>query len=263
MITLPPELENNWATRGYYGTLRHNSRAVYQRYMGWYNGNPSDLNNLPQEMAAVKYIEFMGGEAAVIKKARKSFNKGEYRWVAEVMKHAVFANPKSAKSKELLADSLEQLGYQSESGPWRSVYLQGAYELRNGVPSGGGTQTATPDTIRAMTPELLFDFMAVRLNAEKATGKVFSINVDFTDIDSHHTLTVENAVLNHTHKQIKKPDVSLSMTMDTMNSIQLKELTFDKAIKSGKVKLKGDKAVFNGFLGMIDDFKFWFNIVTP
>ena len=112
MITLPPELENNWATRGYYGTLRHNSRAIYQRYMGWYNGNPSDLNNLPQEMAAKKYMEFMGGEADVLEKAQKSFDKGEYRWVAEVLKHAVFANPDSVAAKELLADALEQLGNQ-------------------------------------------------------------------------------------------------------------------------------------------------------
>ncbi|MBV1892158.1 MAG: MBL fold metallo-hydrolase [Gammaproteobacteria bacterium] len=263
MIKLPPELENNWPTRGYYGTLRHNSRAVYQRYMGWYNGNPADLNNLPQEMVAEKYMAFMGGETKVIKKARQSFDKGEYRWVAEVMKHAVFANPKSTESKELLADAFEQLGYQSEAGPWRSVYLQGAYELRNGVPSAGGTQTATPDTIRAMTPELLFDYLAVRLNADKASGKVLTINVDFTDIDSHHSLTVENAVLNHTHKQAKNPDVGVSMAMDTMHSIQLNELTFDDAIKNGTVKLTGDKAVFDSFLEMLDSYNFWFNIVTP
>ncbi|MEO1847680.1 MAG: alkyl sulfatase dimerization domain-containing protein, partial [Pseudomonadota bacterium] len=194
MIELPPALENNWATRGYYGTLRHNSRAVYQRYMGWYNGNPSDLNNLPQEIVAQKYMAFMGGEEEVLKKAQKSFDQGEYRWVAEVMKHAVFANPKSTASKELLADALEQLGYQAESGPWRSVYLQGAYELRNGVPTGGGTQTATPDTIRAMTPGMLFDYLSVRLIPEKAEGKAFNINVDFTDSDSHYTLTVENSV---------------------------------------------------------------------
>lgn len=263
MIKLPPELNNNWATRGYYGTLRHNSRAVYQRYMGWYNGNPSDLNNLPQEMVAKKYVEFMGGEDAVIKKASASFEKGEYRWVAEVMKHVVFANPKGTKGKELLADAYEQLGYQSESGPWRSVYLQGAYELRNGVPSAGGTQTATPDTIRAMTPDMLFDYLAVRLNADKASGKAFSINVNFTDIKSYHTLTVENAVLNHTQKQAKKADVTLTMTMETMNSIQLKELNFDDAINTGKIKLTGDKKVFDGFLSMLDDFNFWFNIVTP
>lgn len=241
MIKLPKELENNWATRGYYGTLKHNSRAVYQRYMGWYNGNPSDLDNLPQEAAAKKYIEFMGGEKEVLKKAKGSFDNGEYRWVAEVMKHAVFANPASDASKKLLADALEQLGYQAESGPWRSVYLQGAYELRNGVPSDGGTQTATPDTIRAMSPEMLFDYLAVRLDSNKAEGKVFSINMDFTDIDSKHTLVVENAVLNHTAKQKEKADVSLSMTMKTMNGIQLGEQSLDEAIASGDIRIKGDK----------------------
>ncbi|AQS39530.1 alkyl sulfatase-like hydrolase [Shewanella psychrophila] len=263
MITLPAELEQNWPTRGYYGTLRHNSRAVYQRYMGWYDGNPSNLNNLPPEMVAKKYMEFMGGEAAVLKKSQASFDKGEYRWVAEVMKHAVFANPKSLPAKELLADAFEQLGYQAESGPWRSVYLQGAYELRNGVPTAGGTQTATPDTIRAMTPDMLFDFLAVRLNSAKAAGKVFDINIDFTDLKSKYTLTVENAVLHHSQNQVKKPDVALVMSMKTMNSIQLKEFSFDEAIKNGTVKISGDKKQFKEFLGMLDDFNFWFNVVTP
>lgn len=263
MITLPTELENNWATRGYYGTLRHNSRAVYQRYMGWYNGNPSDLNNLPQEMVAKKYIDFMGGEQEVIAKAKKSFDKGEYRWVAEVMKHAVFADPKNKEAKDLLADALEQLGYQAESGPWRSVYLQGAYELRNGIPTSGGLVTATPDTIRAMTPDMLFDYLAIRLNADKAAGKKFSINIDFTDLKSHYTLSVENAVLNHTKKQAKSADVTLALSMQTMNSIQLGEATFEQAIKNGEIKVKGEKKVFDNFLPMLDDFQFWFNIVTP
>lgn len=263
MIKLPAELEQNWPTRGYYGTLRHNSRAVYQRYMGWYNGNPSNLNNLPPEMVAKRYVEFMGGEAAVIEKAQSSFDQGEYRWVAEVMKHAVFANPKSKAAKELLADAFEQLGYQAESGPWRSVYLQGAYELRNGVPSAGGTLTATPDTIRAMTPELLFDYLAVRLNSEKAEGKLININIDFTDLKSKYTLTIENAVLHHSKNQVKNPDVSLVMSMKTMNSIQLKELTFDEAIKNGTVKISGNGKQFKEFLGMMDDFNFWFSVVTP
>ena len=263
MIELPEELEGNWPTRGYYGTLRHNSRAVYQRYMGWYNGNPANLNNLPPETVAKKYMEFMGGEAAVIEKAQSSFDDGEYRWVAEVMKHAVFANPKSKAAKELLADAFEQLGYQAESGPWRSVYLQGAHELRNGVPSAGGTLTATPDTIRAMTPDLLFDYLSVRLDSAKAEGKLININIDFTDLKSKYTLTVENAVLHHSKNQVKKPDVSLVMSMEAMNSIQLKEFTFDEAIENGTVKISGDVKQFKEFLGMLDDFNFWFNIVTP
>jgi len=263
MIKLPASLENNWATRGYYGTLRHNSRAVYQRYMGWYNGNPSDLNNLPDEEVSVKYMEFMGGEAEVLKKAKASFDKGEYRWVAEVVKHAVFANPESTEAKELLADAYEQLGYQAESGPWRSVYLQGAYELRNGVPSEGGTQTASADTIRAMSPDMLFDYLSVRLNSEKAEGKDFKINIDFTDLKSKYTLSVKNSVLNYTHKQSSKADVSISITMDTMHEIQLKTTDFDTAIKVGKVKLSGKQAVLEEFMGMLDDYNFWFNIVTP
>ena len=163
----------------------------------------------------------------------------------------------------MLADAYEQLGYQAESGPWRSVYLQGAYELRNGVPSAGATQTATPYTIRAMSPDLLFDYLAVRLDAYKAAGEVFSINIDFTDIDSQHTLTVEDAVLNHTQNQAENADVSLVMTMETMNAIQLQELDFDEAITNGKVQLEGDRAVFDNFMGMLDNYNFWFNIVTP
>ncbi|QLE86532.1 MBL fold metallo-hydrolase [Shewanella sp. Scap07] len=263
MLSLPPELEQNWATRGYYGTLRHNSRAVYQRYMGWYNGNPANLNNLPPEQVAKKYMQFMGGEKQVLKKAQDSFDKGEYRWVAEVMKHAVFANPNSHAAKELLADAFEQLGYQAESGPWRSVYLQGAYELRNGVPSAGGTQTATPDTIRAMTPDMLFDYLAVRLDATKAAGQQIDINIDFTDLNSQYTLTLENAVLHHSQHQVKDADASLVMTMETMNKIQLKELTFDEAFKSGEIKISGDKSKFTQLMSMLDEFNFWFNVVTP
>jgi len=262
-IALPPELNNFWPNRGYYGTLRHNSRAVYQRYMGWYNGNPSNLNNLPPEKVGPKYIEFMGGEAEVLKKAQASFDKGEYRWVAEVLKHAVFANPNNTAAKELLADTLEQLGYQAESGPWRSVYLQGAYELRNGVPTAGGTQTASPDTIRAMKPDMLFDYLAVRILPEKAAGKKLTLNINFTDIKEKHTLYLENSVLNHTTKVATKPDASISMSKVTLNDIQLGATTLDKAVADGKVKIDGEASAFEEFMGMLDTFKFWFNIVTP
>lgn len=198
-----------------------------------------------------------------MKKAQASFDKGEYRWVAEVLKHAVFANPNNTEAKELLADALEQLGYQAESGPWRSVYLQGAYELRNGVPSAGGTQSATPDTIKAMIPDMLFDFLAVRFNAEKATGKKYAININFTDLKKHYTLKVENAVLNHTQHQAKTADATLTLTKETLNAVQLKEITLEKAIADGKIKLDGNPEIIEDFMNSLDNFNFWFNIVTP
>ncbi|BEE18365.1 alkyl sulfatase [Aeromonas enteropelogenes] len=262
-IALPPELNDFWPNRGYYGTLRHNSRAVYQRYMGWYSGNPSDLDNLPPEMVGPKYVEFMGGEQALLKKAKASFDKGEYRWVAEVLKHLVFANPNNQEGKLLLADALEQLGYQAESGPWRSVYLQGAYELRNGVPTAGGTVTASPDTIRAMSPSMLFDYLAVRINPEKAAGKKMVINMDFTDIGEKHTLSLENAVLNHTTRYAAKPDVTLTLSKQTLDDIQLGQGTLEQKIASGEIKIQGDQQTFSDFVGLLDKFNFWFNIVTP
>lgn len=262
MIKLPPELDQQWYNRGYYGTLRHNSRAVYQRYMGWYDGNPSSLDNLPPEMAAKKYVEYMGGEAEIMKKSRADFDKGEYRWVAEAMKHVVFANPGNADAKNLLADTYEQLGYQAESGPWRSVYLQGAFELRNGVPKAGGINAASPDTIKAMPPEMLFDYLAVRLNGPKAAGKKIGINIDFTDLKKQYGLAVENAVLNH-GKPLAKPDVKLTMTKATLDAIQLKETTLEAAITKGDLKIDGKREAFTEFMGLMDSFPFWFNIVTP
>ncbi|MCY1275224.1 alkyl/aryl-sulfatase [Pseudomonas jinjuensis] len=262
-IQLPPELDRYWPNRGYYGTLRHNSRAIYQRYMGWYDGNPSDLNNLPPEPAAKKYVEYMGGEEAVMKRAKADFDKGEYRWVAEALKHVVFANPSNEPAKQLLADTYEQLGYQAESGPWRSVYLQGAYELRNGVPKGAATRTASPDIIRGMTPEMLFDYLAVRLNGPKAAGRTLTLNMAFTDLDKQYALHLENGVLNYSTKPADKADASLTLTKAALDDVQLGKASFEQQVASGKVKVEGRKEAFGELMGLMDDFDFWFDIVTP
>jgi alkyl sulfatase BDS1-like metallo-beta-lactamase superfamily hydrolase len=185
-----------------------------------------------------------------------------HRWVAQVMKHVVFADANNKAGKELLADAYEQMGYQAESGPWRSVYLQGAYELRNGVPSAGGINTASPDVIKAMPPEMLFDYLAVRLNGPKAAGKKIGLNVNFTDLNKSYGLSVENAVLNH-GKPLAQPDVTLTMTKGILDSIQLKETTIEQAITKGDLKLEGKREAFADFMGMLDTFPFWFNIVTP
>lgn len=263
MIKLPPELGQEWYNRGYYGTVKHNSRAIYQRYMGFYDANPSTLDQLPPEEAAKKYVDYMGGANAVIAKSKADFDKGEYRWVAEALKHVVFANPDNAEAKGLLADAYEQLGYQAESGPWRSVYLQGAYELRNGVPSSGQTVTASPDTIRAMPPDLLFNYLGVRLNADKAAGKNLVLNLTFTDLGKSYALVVENGTLNYEDRLLPNADATINTTKATLDSVQLGETTLETAVESGDMKVGGRKEALGELMAMLDTYPFWFNIVTP
>jgi len=262
VMELPPQLQNNWATRGYYGTMSHNTKAIYQRYMGWYDGNPVNLHSLPPVPAAKKYVEYMGGEAAVITRARADYDKGEYRWVAEAVKQVVFANPDNREAKLLLADALEQMGYQAESGPWRSVYLQGAFELRNGVPQGLPVSTATPDVIQAMPPEMLFDYLAVRLDGPKAAGKKLGLNVNFTDLGQNYGLSVENGVLNY-GKPLSNPDSTLTLSKKTLDALQLKQTTMQDAMARGDVKIEGRQDAFGELMGLLVTYPGWFNIVTP
>jgi alkyl sulfatase BDS1-like metallo-beta-lactamase superfamily hydrolase len=263
MIKLPPELDKAWYSRGYYGTLKHNSRAVYQRYMGFYDANPTTLDELGPEPAAKKYVEYMGGAAAIMQKAKVDFEKGEYRWVAEALKHVVFADPNNKAAKDMLADTYEQMGYQAESGPWRAIYLQGALELRKGVPSAGGTNVASPDTIRAMEPALLFNYWGVRLNAAKAAGKKATIVFSFSDTKKKYALTLSNSALNASEKIPATPDATVTLTKPALDKLSLGQTTAAEAIKSGEWKVEGNAEVVTGFFGMLDDFPFWFNIVTP
>jgi alkyl sulfatase BDS1-like metallo-beta-lactamase superfamily hydrolase len=208
-------------------------------------------------------LEYMGGAPEILHKAKTDFDKGEYRWVAEALKHVVFADPSNQEAKELLADMYEQMGYQAESGPWRAEYLQGAFELRNGVPNLPVANTASPDTIKAMPPEMLFDYLAVRLNGPKAAGKTIVLNIDFTDLKKQYALTVEHAVLNYSTKPAATADAKLTMTKATLDKIQLKAETIEQAITSGDLKVEGKREAFSEFLGLLDTFPFWFNIVTP
>ena len=212
MLRLPPQLDRLWYNRGYYGSTSHDSKAVYQRDLGWYDSNPAHLNPLPPEAAAKKYVEYMGGAAAVIAKARESFKAGEYRWVAEVLNHVVFADPNNAEARQLAADALEQLGYQTENTTWRNEYLMGAFELRNGVPKAPATRAGSPDTVRAMTLDMFFDYMGVRLNGPKADGRLITINWVFTDTGQKYVLSLEDSVLVYTaNKQLDQPDATVTL----------------------------------------------------
>src|SRR5262245_55562404 len=176
-LTLPKSLAGTWHVRGYYGTLSHNAKAVYQRYLGWYDANPANLNPLPPMERGRKYVEYMGGADAVIARARADFDRGEYRFVAEAMSHIVFADPSNKAARQLGADALEQLGYAAESATWRNAYLLGALELRQGLAATAARAPVSPDVLRAMSLEHVFDLLGVRLNGEKAEGRRIVLNL--------------------------------------------------------------------------------------
>jgi alkyl sulfatase BDS1-like metallo-beta-lactamase superfamily hydrolase len=261
---LPADLFNAWYNRGYYGTVNHNVKAVYQYYLGFFDGNPATLHPLPPQEAGQKYVEFMGGADNLLAKARESFDQGEYRWVAQVVNHLVFADPDNAAARDLQADTLEQLGYQAESGPWRNFYLSAAKELRDGVIDLGAPKTASPDVIKAMSLEMFFDLLAVRLIGPNAAGKTLVFNANFTDIGEQYLLVVENCVLNYAKgKQSAEADATLTMTRAALNEIVLGEATLAEKTAVGEARIEGDPAKLVEFLSLLDNFEFWFNIVTP
>jgi alkyl sulfatase BDS1-like metallo-beta-lactamase superfamily hydrolase len=261
-IRLPDVLEREWYNHGYYGTMRHNAKAVYQRYMGWYDGNPSSLDPLPPVEAARRYVEAMGGPAAVLAKAQASFDQGDYRWVAELLKHLVFADPADAAARNLLADTYEQLGYQAEAGPWRNIYLSGASELRTGQTHGIGS-TASADTVRSISSSLIFDLMAVRLDPAKAAGKTLSVNLVFDDREEKHILTVENSVLNHTEGSSAAAAATLTGKRGAFLLVMGGMAKLADVVATGAIKIEGDPKAFEAMLGMTSVPKPDFAIVTP
>ncbi len=264
MIELPDELSNTFANRGYYGTVNHDVKAQYQLYFGWFDGNPANLHALPPAEAAKKYVEFMGGSDAVLKKAKESYDKGEYRWVGMVLNHLVFAEPNNQEARNLLALAYDQMGYQAESGPWRNFYLSGAKELREGVKELPTPDTASPDIIKNLSLELYFDFLGVRLNGPKAAELEYVFNVEFPDINEKAALYLDNGVLNYTiGKQEENADASVKITRAALDEINLGRAKFTEKVESGEASVEGNKEAWQNFLATIDTFPFWFNIVTP
>lgn len=263
MVKMPKELDQTWSSHGYYGSISHNARAIYNFYLGYFDGNPSHLHKLPPATGSIKYVEYMGGSKNVIDMAKKDFDKGEYRWVAEALDHVVFAEPDNKEAKNLLADTLEQLGYVAESGPWRNFYLSGARELREGVKPAPTPNTASPDVVQNMPIGMILDYMAVRLNPEKAAGKKLKINFNFTDVNELYTVFLENSTLNNREGNADDADSTIITTRVTLDNIMLGQLTVEEGLKTGMIKVNGAKGKFKELQGMLDDFEFWFNIVTP
>lgn len=263
-FTLPPSLANTWANRGYYGSVSHDVKATYVLYLGWFDGNPATLDELPPQEAAKKFVEYMGGAESILQKAKADYDQGNYRWVAQVVSKVVFADPDNKAARDLEADALEQMGYQAESGPWRNFYLTGAQELRNGVMKLPTPNTASPDTVRAMTPEMFFDYLAVHINGEKAANARAVLNVDFGGDEGKYKLELENGVLNHTaNAEASDADAIITLSREALNKIMLREETLRQAQDRGDVKITGNGEKLNELLSYMDKFEFWFNIVTP
>jgi alkyl sulfatase BDS1-like metallo-beta-lactamase superfamily hydrolase len=263
-IRLPDSLAKHWYCRSYYGTVYHDAVAQYNLRLGFFDGVPANLHRLEPTESGKRYVEYMGGAAAVLRKAHDSYNQGDYRWVAEVVNHVVFADPQNTAAKQLLADAYEQLGYQSESAPWRNFYLTGAMELRNGVRKGQAPAPQSPDTIQAMPLDMFLDYLGIRLNAERANGKTASFNLVLTDTKESRVLGVENSALHYSkEKTSSSADATVTMTRADLNSIMMGQTNMQKLVMAGSAKIDGNSQKLGEFVSWLDNFDFWFNIVTP
>ncbi|MBI2382464.1 MAG: MBL fold metallo-hydrolase [Gammaproteobacteria bacterium] len=263
-LELPASLRNTFSSRDYYGTVRHNAKAVYQFYFGWYDGNPANLDPLPPEDSARKYVALIGGAQAVLQHAQEAFDRAEYRWAAELLNHLVFAEPGNENARALLARTYDQLGYRAESGPWRDVYLTGAFELRHGGPKQGLKLSEALDLLRQTPMPRFLDAMAVRLDGAAAEGKDYTVNLVLTDLGETYVLRVRNAVLHHAQGAA---DPKANATLRLTHELYLKMLTGAAGIKdtlmSDDLEVQGSRLDLIRFFSLFEKPDGTFNIVTP
>ncbi len=264
-VRLPPSLEQTWSCRGYYGTVSHNVRAVYQRYLGFFDGNPAHLDPHPPAEAAWRYVELAGGIDELLAQAHIAFKEGDYRWAAELCSHAVFAEPENAEARELQACALEQLGYQAESAVWRNLYLVGAHELRDGPPPAPkDRRVASADVARALSIEQLWDAMGARLDGPRAWDTTIKLAWDFTDVGERWSVTVENGALSAVRDRIDEDrHAKVTLTRAALDAVLLGEGDGPQLFASGAIAVEGDGAKLGEFLGLLDEGDPVFAIVTP
>ncbi len=263
LIELPPSLAEEWHCREHYGSISHNTKAIYQRYMGWFDGNPAHLWEHPPVEQARRYVEFIGGAEAVLEKARASFAEGDYRWVAEVVNHLVFAEPDNRAARELQAEALEQLGHGAENASWRNFFLIGAKELREGI-TGTPTSAAPPDVLAHLTVSQLLDAMAIRLNGPRAAEQHLRIDWRVSDPDEQHAITVRNGVLRHKPgSHGNDADATLLVEREALNQLLLKTAEIGELAESGRLRVEGDGVKLGELLSLLDEPDPGFAIVTP
>ena len=258
MLTLPEKLKKVWYTRPYYGTLAHNAKAVYQKYLGWYDANPVNLNPLPPSDTAKKLVEYLGSTDAVLRKARKDFEKGDYQWVAQITKELVFADPSNQKARNLCADALEQLGYQAESGAWRNAYLMGAAELRKGNLSGlARTANGLGSAMKEMTVDMLLDYISILTDANAAQNDDVTLNLIVTDVNEKFYVTRKNGIL-LSYSGENRPDAQATVTCKRLQLLALMQ-----GQQAGQVQVSGDATALKRLLAYASKFEKTFNVIEP
>ena len=263
-IRLPKSLDGAWHGRGYYGHIRHNVKAIYQKYLGWYDANPANLDCLPPVEAGKKYVEYMGGADAILARAKKDFGSGEFRFIAQALSHLVFAEPDNAAARALLADTFEQLGYLSESSTWRNAYLFGAQELREGIPNAPPRPPMPRETVAALRTGQLWDMLGVRLNGPKAEGKTIVLNWNFGDTGEKFVLTLENSALTYIEGvQAPNADASFTLPRTLLDEVIARKATFPEAMAAGKIAFTGNPIKLGELMALMDEFPRMFEIVEP
>lgn len=262
-LELPSALRTRFGTRDYYGTVRHNAKAVYQAYFGWYDANPANLDPLPPAEAGVKYVSAMGGADKVLALAQAAHDAGDDRWAATLLDHLVFAEPANTRAKELLARVYEQLGYQAESGPWRDVYLTGALELRSGVQGTAADPRRAAGLLRSTPVERFLDSMTVRIDGPAADGKRFKFNFVFTDVGETHVLELENGVLHHRQAEpATDADATVRLTRDLLLRLGIGDVGLKELVMSDELQVDGSRLGLLSFLSLLDKPDGRFAIVT-
>ena len=263
-LRLPKSLAGNFHIRGYYGTLSHNSKAVYQHYFGWYEGNPAQLNPLPPVESSVRYVEFMGGADTMLEKAASYLAKGEYRWVGEVINHLVFAEPDNMAARNMLAEAYRQMAYQAESGPWRDIYLSGAKELTEGKAHQASAVFSAEDFFLQVPLIEFMKALSVTLDAEKAEGQRLKINVSFKELDQNFVLSIRNSVMYYRELPAdKSADASITINRGLFFQIMTKQVDIIDLVRSEELQIEGGILKLVKFFSLLGESNDNFNIVTP
>jgi alkyl sulfatase BDS1-like metallo-beta-lactamase superfamily hydrolase len=259
---IPPSLQKMWFARGYHGSPEHNSRGVIQRYLGFWDANPTTLIPLSPSASAPLYVEMMGGADRILGKGRELIDQGKYLEATEILNKLVYAEPQNQAAKDLLADAFEQIGYQQENPGLRNSFLAGAYELRQGIPAGEAVNSSSPDVVRAMSTELFLNFLGIRMDSRKAEGMRFTINLITPDNGEKFLIEMENATLTNTPSFLAdKPDLTITITRSDLEAIMAGAKTLDAQIQSGAMKLDGDASVLKKLVSTMGDFDPRFQIM--